>query len=696
MFPSATTSESAEQVEITQRTDRWIHSLSFCLLAGLSYYCGAIIGFALTLPAHPVSTLWPPNAILLSFLLLVPPRKYMLVFLGAFPAHLAVQLQSDVPSPMILLWFISNSAEALIGASCLRFFFKGPVDLFSRRSIGLYVAFAALLAPFLSSFLDAGFVALVGWKNPGFWQVWLTRFPSNVLAALTIPPVILLSVYKIPTWFRDASWRTYTEALFLIGGLLVVSVLVFVFQMVGTTTPAWLYLPLPFLLWAAMRFGSTGVSMALLIVVLTSISGAANGLGPFLSSSPAQNVFDLQMYLVAISLPLLFLAGVIEEQRDKTKTLSESESWFRTMANTAPVMIWLSSSNDRGIFFNKSWLDFTGLTQDQEIASGWMANVHKDDIDRCRKIYRQAYDQQQEFSLEYRLRRYDGQYCWMLANGAPRFTPDGMFLGHICCAIEISERKRAEAELLLQRQELAHVNRVSTLGELAASLAHELNQPLTAILSNAQAAQRFLSDGSVDIEEIREILTDIVYDDNRAGEVIRGMRALAKKGELELSSIDLAGIISEIASLVHSDAVLRGVRVRLDVHPALPAARGDKVQVQQVLLNLLLNAFDAMKDSPPDERLVSVRAELDTDMVRIAIRDHGNGLTRDQYDKVFQPFFTTKRDGLGMGLSITRTIVERHGGRLWAENNSDRGATFYFTVPVDDREGQLSEVEGSL
>ena len=221
------------------------------------------------------------------------------------------------------------------------------------------------------------------------------------------------------------------------------------------------------------------------------------------------------------------------------------------------------------------------------------------------------------------------------------------------------------------------------MGELAASLAHELNQPLTAILSNAQAAQRFLSGKPSDIEEVREILHDIVEDNTRAGEVIRRMRALVKKEEFEFSSLDLSEIIREIVLLVHSDAVLHNVSVRLDVDPDLPRARGDKVQLQQVLLNLLLNAFDAMRDCPADERDVLLRAELDgADMLRISVSDHGTGLTSDQLDKIFQPFFTTKREGLGMGLSISRSIVEAHDGRIWAENNRDQGATFYFMLPV--------------
>jgi PAS domain S-box-containing protein len=268
----------------------------------------------------------------------------------------------------------------------------------------------------------------------------------------------------------------------------------------------------------------------------------------------------------------------------------------------------------------------------------------------------------------------------------PIHTNEGTFV--LTAIVDITERKRAESELRRNRDELAHVARITTMGELAASLAHELNQPLTAILSNAQAAQRFLANNRVDVEEVREILRDIVDDNNRASEVIRRMRALVRKEELEFNSLDLTDMIREIVLLVHSDAVLHNVRVSCDFAARLPEVRGDKIQLQQVLLNLLLNAFDAMKDCSVEDREVSLRVEGGAGMVEVSVSDHGPGLTSDRLDKIFQPFFTTKREGLGMGLSISRSIIEAHGGHLWAENNNGRGATFHFTVPVAEEGGK--------
>ncbi|NPT61136.1 PAS domain-containing sensor histidine kinase [Paraburkholderia elongata] len=282
-------------------------------------------------------------------------------------------------------------------------------------------------------------------------------------------------------------------------------------------------------------------------------------------------------------------------------------------------------------------------------------------------------------SHELSARRKDGtEFPVEIGLSAFRFDDDNVTLAFI---IDRTDRY----ELHRNRQELAHLTRVSTMGQLASSLAHELNQPLTAILSNVQAAQRFMASDPIDLGEVREILNDIVQDDYRASEVIRRIRAVVKKGDLEVAPLHLAGVIRDVILLVHSDAIVRGMRVTLNINGDLPPVRGDRVQLQQVILNLLLNAFDAMNDVPPLDRVVSVTLRPEDDnMVCIAVRDRGHGLTSDKLDKIFKPFFTSKPQGLGLGLSISRSIIDMHCGRLWAGNNIDRGATFYVTLPAED------------
>jgi two-component system sensor kinase FixL len=247
--------------------------------------------------------------------------------------------------------------------------------------------------------------------------------------------------------------------------------------------------------------------------------------------------------------------------------------------------------------------------------------------------------------------------------------------------IAISDRS-ASQEVDRNRKELVHLARVSSLGELAGSLAHELKQPLTAILFNAQAAQKYMESETADKAELRGALEDIVTDNRRASEVIQKIRTLARKGDIELQPLDVGDVVRDIAVLVHSDALTRGVRTRFDISENLAMVWGDRVQLQQVVLNLLLNAFDAVKECAPAERVVetTVREEPDGG-VRITVKDNGLGLTVDKMDKIFRAFFTTKLQGLGLGLSISRTIITGHGGRIWAENNNGKGASFHVTLP---------------
>ena len=246
-------------------------------------------------------------------------------------------------------------------------------------------------------------------------------------------------------------------------------------------------------------------------------------------------------------------------------------------------------------------------------------------------------------------------------------------------------RRRAEAEILNQRMELAHVTRVATMGQLTSALAHELNQPLGAILRNAEAAEIFLQKEQPDLEEIRAILADIRKDDQRAGSVIDRMRSLLKRRSLELKSLDLGELLAETVTLAQSDAHARQVNLTLQRPARLPSVRGDRVHLQQVVLNLILNGMDAMSDIAKAGRLLTVRVETAKDgSIEVAVSDCGTGISPDKVARLFEPFFTTKPTGLGMGLAISQTIIEAHGGKIWGGNNAARGAVFKFTLAADD------------
>jgi C4-dicarboxylate-specific signal transduction histidine kinase len=247
--------------------------------------------------------------------------------------------------------------------------------------------------------------------------------------------------------------------------------------------------------------------------------------------------------------------------------------------------------------------------------------------------------------------------------------------------LSLAERLRETARL---RQELTHIGRVSAVGELTASLAHELNQPLTAILNNAQVAQRFLEADVPNIAEMREILKDIVADDQRAAEVIRRLRSLLKKDQLEQVPLDMNDVVSEVAEVIRHDVVVRNVPMTLELASGLPRVRGDRVQLQQVILNMVLNGLEAMREpNGRDPALVIRTSRGGTASVAVAVEDSGTGIEMGDVDRLFQPLYTTKVDGLGMGLAIARAIVDAHGGQLVASNNAAGGATFEFTLPVE-------------
>jgi len=250
-------------------------------------------------------------------------------------------------------------------------------------------------------------------------------------------------------------------------------------------------------------------------------------------------------------------------------------------------------------------------------------------------------------------------------------------------ARDITERQQAQLEMRRLQNEIAHVGRVSMMGQLASSLAHEINQPLGAILRNAEAAELFLESETPDLEEIRTILADIRADDQRAGSVIDRMRSLLKRHGLNTQLLDLNELVGDVAQLARPDAATRQVKLAVNLPADLPPVRGDRVHLQQVLLNLIVNGMDAMNGASAENRRVTVSArEGAAQTVEVSVSDTGHGITTEKLAKVFDPFFTTKPDGMGMGLPISRTIVESHGGRLWVESNNGSGATFRFTLPL--------------
>jgi two-component system sensor kinase FixL len=827
----------------------------------VAYYAGANLGFILRFPPSTPSIMWPPNAILTAVLLLTFPHRWWIYLLAALPAHLAAELGQAWPAPLVLALFVTNCSEALVAAIVVRWISDAPARFDTLRRVVSFVAAAVFMAPFLTSFLDAAAVTAV--RAEAYRQVWRTRFLSNVLSELTIVPAVVLVITTGMVRLRSASLRWYAEATALAVGLLTVGVVVMTSPVKTITIPGAPVTPLgflvPFILWAAVRFGPAGTSLSLLATALLAVWSATHARGPFTRLPLAESVVALQIFLTLVAIPLMCLAAVIEERRHTQQALAERLRFEELLSRLSGTLVHLHgeevdaafetalrqlgeflrldrltlyrfSGDARECVLDCTWSApgigpvprVTVVNQDSPwsvqqilreqlvvfsdpkelpaeaardietfkrrgirssltvplVAGGWIigslsmvtlnarrewpgelverlqlvgevfahALDHRERVEALRAsellksailsslssgvavldregriitaneswtrfargdtsggvavganyldAWRQAALENAPHAMEalagivavldksrpsFALEYASGGDRWFALSVVPLNHPEA---GAVVSQTDITERKRMELEAQRSRQELAHFTRVSTMGELTASLAHELSQPLTGILANARAAERFLATTPPDLGEVRAILTDIIEDDKRAGEVIQRLRDLLRKSEPRRALLDANTLVRDVVKLVSSDAIIRNVAVTLDLDPNLPVVTGDRVQLQQVILNLLINAMEA-SDGASTERPLVVRTERSgTQAVRVSVQDTGPGLRRGVQHLVFEPFYTTKPAGMGMGLAIARSIVDAHGGRIWATNNATGGATFSFDLPV--------------
>jgi PAS domain S-box-containing protein len=309
--------------------------------------------------------------------------------------------------------------------------------------------------------------------------------------------------------------------------------------------------------------------------------------------------------------------------------------------------------------------------------------VHPDDRALRDSVVKGAIETRSQYEIEYRVLLPDGTLRWIGSRGRCVTGENGTGARLIGVSIDITPRKFAEAEALRHREELGHLSRVAAVGELTASIAHELNQPLSGITSNASAGQRFIDRGDVDLRELRDLLGDVIADARRAGAVIHSIQNMVKKGVPKRQRVNLNDLAINVARMVNPNAMLQSCKVETSLEANLPEIEADPIQLQQVLLNLLINAFDAMRDTTLPHRKVVIATERSSDgAIRTSVRDYGTGISEEARERLFEQFFTTKAKGLGMGLAIVRSIVESHGGTIVAENAEGGGARFHFTLPA--------------
>ena len=657
-------------------------ALTAPLAIALGYYLGARLGFALTLAPVPVSTLWPPNAILLGGLVLTRRRSWPLVLAAVFAAHLAVQFQSGVPAGMVLCWFVSNCAEALLGASLLLRFGRGAQSFETLRGTAVFLA-AVFTATVASSFLDAGFVVLNGWGSADYWTIWRTRVFSNMLASITLVPVILTTAERLRDR-RPVALRRCLEAAVLFTALAGVCWTVFAVHQTGPgALPALLYAPLPLLVAAGLRFGPWGASSSMLTCALIAIWGAGQGQGPFVSSSPAGNALAIQLFLIVAWSLVMLLAAVINEWSVADRKARLSEEQLAVAIDAAQLGRWDWDLATSTLTWSEGTRRMYEVPLDAPVGiETFQRLIHPDDRPLIAAVMEEGVHGR-PIDVQFRVVFPDGRIRWIHSRGRTVCDELGQPMRLVGVKVDITERKAAEQRLQEQQRNLAHSARVSVAGELSSALSHELNQPLAAILANAAAARRFLLHDPPDMQEISDILEAIADDNRRAAAVVARFGSLLKRDLASMKPVDINEVVAGALDLVHGDVIARGVSLTKRFGRHLPTVSADAGQLQEVLLNLVSNACDAMEPMPAGTRRLAVTTEADgRGGVRVTVADSGPGVPRATIDEIFEPFVSSKPQRLGMGLAICRSIVNAHEGELTVDKPAEAGAAFSFTLPA--------------
>jgi PAS domain S-box-containing protein len=647
------------------------------LLVGAAYYFGSLLGYALIFPSSYISIMWPPNAVLLVALLLSPGWQWPWLLLIPLPFHILAQSQFGASLTAASLYYAFNCCIVPLTAVVLRWVGVGDLALSDLRRALVFIAGTTIAVSVGTLIWSPLIVSL--WIGGDLWESWTLVFLSNYLPFLIATPGLVIGLCRGADIIKSTSLARSTEFALLALGLLACAIGVFgLAQQAIENVPALFYTPLPFLLWAAVRFGPGGLSFAFLIFALMAMFDAVAGYGPFVTRSAGDSVLRLQAFLLALYIPLLVLASVVAERRSKEEALRESEARYRAVVEDQTELICRFLPDGTITFVNGAYCRYFQLSPEELIGRTFWALIPPEGHQAAREFLASITPDHPVATREHEVLTSDGTLRWQQWRDRGFFDEHGRVTEYQAVGRDITERKQAEET----RRELAHAARLAMVGELTASIAHEINQPLNAIMNNADAAEILLESSPAPLDEVRQILVDIRRDDLRASDVIRRLRALLRKREMEVQPVDLNELIQEVLKLVRSEAERRGVAVEAVLAANLPLVLGDKVHLQQVLLNLLLNGMEAMADTPGTRHIILRNAVNENGSVEIAVSDTGPGITTDQLSRLFDPFFSTKKEGMGLGLSIARSLVEAHGGSIWAENNSEGGATFRFTVPT--------------
>lgn len=623
--------------------------LVVCVTIASSYLFPTLVGMLISNP-QTVWPLWPGCAILVAGLLLVRVNIWPLVIPASFVGFAVADLQAGVPLSSITRFIPGNTVEVLISAVGLRYCFDGVPRLNSVRALAKYSFFAIVLAPFAGASLSAHGVAR------DYWTGWKIVYLSEVLAFITVTPAVMSWVSEGRALMRR-SRAHHLEGVMLIAGLVLVSYIVFTVPE-GSRSPALFYALVPFLLWSALRFGWLGVSTSLIAVISLSIWGAVQGRGPFSNLVPLADPLPLQMFLVFASIPFMVLAALAEEHQEAAHVVRESEGRFRLVANTAPVMIWMGGTDRLCTYVNQPWLEFTGRPLEAELGNGWVEGVHKEDLKRTLETYSQAFDQRQSFEVEYRIRRNDGEYRWILDTGVPRFNTDGSFAGYIGSCLDITDRKLAEDALASVGRRLIEAQEEERTW-IARELHDDIAQRIALLAVELERCDPQAPGSAVDMHEYLQLVFQHISD------LGKDIQALSHR--LHSSKLEYLGLATATKSFCRELSEQRNVRIEFK-HSDIPAAIPKEISL--CLFRVLQEALqNAVKHSADQNFAVELYGTQDG--ISLTVSDSGIGF--DWQDAM---------NRRGLGLISMRERIRLVNGELSIQSAPGRGTIVLACVPL--------------
>jgi len=630
--------------------------LVVCVTIALSYLVPTLVGMLVS-NTQTVWPLWPGCAILVAGLLLVRVNAWPVVIPASFVGFAVADLQAGVPLSSIAWFMPGNTVEVLISALGLRYCFNGVPRLNSVKALARYCFFAVFLAPFAGAFLSAHGIAR------DYWTGWKIVFLSEVLAFVTVTPVLLSWVSEGRVLMRR-SRAHHLEGLLLIAGLVLVGYIVFTARE-DSRSPALFYTLVPFLLWSALRFGSLGVSTALVAVTSLSIWGAVHGRGPFSAMVPLTHPLPLQMFLVFASIPFMILAALAEEHEQAAQVVRESEERFRLVANTAPVMIWMSGIDKLCSYFNQPWLEFTGRPLEAELGNGWAKGVHDEDLERCLETYSRALDQRQSFAMEYRVRRNDGEYRWILDTGVPRLNEHGGFAGYIGSCLDITDRKLAEEALASVGPKLIEAHEEERTW-IARELHDDIGQRIALLAVELVRYDHQIPESAVVMHECLQHVRQ------RISELGEDIQALSHR--LHSSKLEYLGLVSAAKSFCRDLSEQRKVRIEFK-HSDVPAEIPKEISL--CLFRVLQEALqNAVKHSADQNFTVEVHGAKEE--ISLTVSDSGIGFD-----------WQNAMNRRGLGLISMRERLRLVNGELSIQSAPGRGTVVLARVPFRSTEHSI-------